>query len=284
MDQTLAARQRFGRIMHATDLSPEGASAFAHALKLALAARGEFFVVHTATDRAQAGAEWEAFPGVRATLARWNLLPEDAPKTAVRETLGVNVRKIDIPDHNPVHGIQGLVDQYGLDLVVMASEARDGLSRWLHGSVAESVARKSGLPALFLPRNGHGFVDPADGQARLRNILVPFSRRPAPDAALAFAMDMTTLLGDAGTVIHLFHVGDDQPIMPDPREAGFRIEHRRGSGPVVEQIVATADAIDADLIIMATDGHDGVLDILRGSTTEQVLRHAGRALIAVPAG
>jgi nucleotide-binding universal stress UspA family protein len=54
------------------------------------------------------------------------------------------------------------------------------------------------------------------------------------------------------------------------------------TGPVVEAIVNAADELEADLLVMATKGHDGILDAFRGSTTEQVLRRAERALLAVP--
>jgi nucleotide-binding universal stress UspA family protein len=52
----------------------------------------------------------------------------------------------------------------------------------------------------------------------------------------------------------------------------------------VDEIVAAADTWAADLIVMATAGHSGVLDALRGSTTERVLRRARCPVLAVPAG
>lgn len=283
MDQNLAARLRFGRILHATDLSPSGGLAFAHSLKLALAARGDFLIVHTAANRDQAGSEWEAFPGVRQTLTSWGLLPEGAPKSAVTETLGVNVLKLDIPDHGAAHGIQGLVERYGVDLVVMASQARDGVSRWLHPSIAESVARETRLPTLFLPHDGRGFVDPADGTTTLRNILVPIDRHPDPGSAISIALNLAALVGAGQARIHLLHVGDTWPMMPALEEGEPRFVRHHGTGPVVDTIIATAESVDADLIVMATHGHDGILDALRGSTTEQVLRRSGRALLAAPA-
>jgi nucleotide-binding universal stress UspA family protein len=54
------------------------------------------------------------------------------------------------------------------------------------------------------------------------------------------------------------------------------------SGAVVPGIVKVATQVDADLIVMATHGHDQLLDGLRGSNTEQVLRQAGRVVLAVP--
>jgi nucleotide-binding universal stress UspA family protein len=44
-----------------------------------------------------------------------------------------------------------------------------------------------------------------------------------------------------------------------------------------------AETQAADLLIMTTAGHAGVLDALRGSTTEQVLRRVPCPLLAVPA-
>ena len=51
----------------------------------------------------------------------------------------------------------------------------------------------------------------------------------------------------------------------------------------METIVQVAEEVAADLVVMATAGHEGFLDALRGSTTEQVLRQAKRAMLAVPA-
>jgi len=45
---------------------------------------------------------------------------------------------------------------------------------------------------------------------------------------------------------------------------------RRGNA--VDMILKLADEISPDLIVMATKGHQGFLDAVRGSTTDQVLR------------
>jgi nucleotide-binding universal stress UspA family protein len=52
----------------------------------------------------------------------------------------------------------------------------------------------------------------------------------------------------------------------------------------VDEIVQADTAWSADLIIMTTEGHAGVLDALRGSTTERVLRRAPSPVLAVPVG
>jgi nucleotide-binding universal stress UspA family protein len=54
------------------------------------------------------------------------------------------------------------------------------------------------------------------------------------------------------------------------------------SGEVIETIVNTASELDADLILMATDGRNGFLDGLRGSHSERVLRQCSAPLLTVP--
>ena len=54
------------------------------------------------------------------------------------------------------------------------------------------------------------------------------------------------------------------------------------SGDIVDEIAACAEDFDADLLILTTEGRDGVFDVLRGSTTEQVLRRVPCPLLAVP--
>jgi nucleotide-binding universal stress UspA family protein len=51
----------------------------------------------------------------------------------------------------------------------------------------------------------------------------------------------------------------------------------------VEAILSAASYYLADLLVMPTAGRHGFLDALRGSTTEQVLRRAPCALLALPA-
>lgn len=284
MNDGSSVRTPLTRILHATDLTPDGDLAFAHSLKLALAVRGELCLAHTDPDRKRVGSEWWAFPGVRQTLARWSLLPANAAAEAVAEVLGLHVRKLDIPDHDPLHGVLDLVDKRPFDLVVLSSQARDGLDRWLHPSIAEPLAREARLPTLFLPVGARGFVDAGDGAQGLRRILVPVDHTPRAGRALALAMDMADAIGAGEAVFHLLHVGTRWPATPVSGDRESRVRRIERTGDVVGEIVAAADALDVDLIVMATHGHDGLLDALRGSTTEQVLRRAKRALLAVPAG
>jgi hypothetical protein len=54
-------------------------------------------------------------------------------------------------------------------------------------------------------------------------------------------------------------------------------------GGVERQVLQAADECLADLIVMATRGHHGFLDALRGSTTERIVRNSTCPVLALPA-
>ena len=53
------------------------------------------------------------------------------------------------------------------------------------------------------------------------------------------------------------------------------------SAAVVEAIIATADQVDADLIVMSTHAHTGLARVLLGSVADALVRHAHRPVLLV---
>jgi nucleotide-binding universal stress UspA family protein len=51
---------------------------------------------------------------------------------------------------NPAEEITLNAKHYGVDLIIMASHGRSGISRWTHGSVADKVFRASSVPVLMI--------------------------------------------------------------------------------------------------------------------------------------
>jgi len=273
-----------GSVLHLTDFSPASERAFAHALAIALLRQTDFTILHVSPKK-ESDIEWTRFPAVRATLQRWGLLEAGSPQSAVFDEFQVRVKKVTVRSRHPVLTAARFLDRETSDLIVLATEGREGPSRWIKRSSAEAMARWSRTMTLFVPAKAkRGFVSPADGELTLKNILVPVDRKPDCAAALEHARRAAEILGDGDATITLLHVGDSRSPVSAPDDGPrwtWQAERRQGE-PVAE-ILSAADKHIADLIVMATDGPDGVLDALRGSTTEQVLRQAPCPLLAVPA-
>jgi nucleotide-binding universal stress UspA family protein len=271
-------------VLHPTDFSEPSELAFAHALRIALTGRTRMYVLH-ADPAASDETDWSTFPGVRATLARWGMLEADSSPEAVFEKLGVRLAKVRVHDRDAVRGILRFLDEHPSQLIVLATHGRDGLPRWLRGSVAEPVARAAHTSTLFIPHGARGLVAPEDGAVSLRRVLVPVDSRPRPGLALEAAWRIARLFVDEPVALELLHVGEAGGFPEVEVEPGrwSKVDRSVRNGQVVEQIVAAAEHGGAELIVMATAGHQGFLDAVRGSTTERVLRHAPCPVLAVPA-
>ena len=179
-------------------------------------------------------------------------------------------------------GIVDYMEEHPVDLMVLATAGRRGLSRWLHPSIAERTARRSQTATLFMPDNANGFISHETGQASLRRILVGVDREPPPHAALEMAAVAADAFGDGEVDIDLVHVGSSFPDVSPPEDLPVTWSQVTRPGDPVEEIARLAEEVSSDLIVMATAGHAGFADALRGSTTERVLRRASCPLLAVP--
>ena len=183
-------------VVHPTDFSPASERAFAHALAIALLRQTSLELLHVDKDKHHG---WNEFPHVRATLERWNLLKPGSTQEDVFAELGVRVSKHALSSRFPAVALQRYLDRSPADLLVVATEGREGLARWLHGSVAEAMARWSKTMTLFVPNKAQrSMVSPADGSLTLANVLVPLDRSPDPRAAIEFARRVVEIGGDSG--------------------------------------------------------------------------------------
>jgi len=273
---------RIESIFHPSDFSEASEVAFAHALKLALASKAELSMLH-ATDGSD--AEWQYFPGVREILERWKLIPEGSPRSAVSK-LGIDVRKVLVSSNNPVTACLGYLERHPAELIVLAVHQSEGRMRWLEKSVGKPMARRAGQMTLFVPHGVEGFVSQADGSVSLRNILIPVTNKPSPQPALEAAARLITSLGLSEGTVTLLHVGpeSDMPALELPEDTGWNWQRWARNGDPEQTILRVAAVLSADLIMMTTDGPDGFLDGLRGTTSERVLSKADCPVACLPVG
>ena len=265
-------------ILHPTDFSDLSAAALAHAVRIALAARAKLHLLHIAQHDTEGDPP---FPNVRRLLVQWGLSAEDDPPWVVSDNLGLEVDCTTIKWQDPTDGIVSFLGRYSAtDLVVLSTHGRDGIDRWLKGSVSETLFRRLAIPALFLTKGARGFVSQVNGELRLRRVLIPVDFSPAPSEAVETVQRFCRLLNASNIAVHLLHIGTSAPPLDARLKSLPPIILRTGN--VVRSIVDAATEFDVDFIGMPTAGNHGVLDALRGSTTERVIRHAPCPVFAIP--
>ena len=194
----------------------------------------------------------------------------------------------------------------GARMIVMATHARGGLGRLLHGSVAEEVVRDSSVPVLLL-RAWHA----SDLYARLARpgaLIVPLDGSAIAEAALPTAESLAaTLRAEVVLVravpppdIALSPGGMSAALFPTDwamaeREASAYLERvaarLRAAGIVTTAIVRTgapanvvaavAEERGAALTILTTHGRTGLDRLMLGSVAEAIVRHGATPVLLV---
>ena len=262
-----------------TDMSPGSEIAFQHALAIALLRQTSLTLLHV--EGASRSGE---FPSVREMLERWGLLEEGSSRSAVYENFNVRVKK-KVVKGRPLPVILETLEKGYVDLVVVATKGSGGVAGWLKPSVSEPLAHRTDTSTLFVPIGKPGIVDPANGQITARKILVPVAE--VPDAQNAVTLAARTAIAahqvhGEPVELHLMHVGDQMPDLQLPEHEGIRWSQGLQQGDVIDQIIGAARDLHANLVVMASDGRNGIMDAFRGSHSEQIVRLVPCPLLVVP--
>ena len=234
---------------------------------------------------ASPSVQWQDFPGIRDTLERWKLIPKGSPKSAVGQ-LGIDVDKVIASSKNSVRGCLGFLERHPTDLIVLAVRQHKGRMRWLEKSVGEPIACGAAQMTLFTPHGVDGFVSRQDGSISLRNILIPVTTKPRPQPSVEAAARLIRNLQLPAGIVTLLHVGPaaEMPSVRLPEDTHWTWNSVAKAGEPADTILQTATELGTDLIVMTTDGPDGFLDGLRGTTSERVLRRSRCPVVNLPVG
>ena len=123
-----------------------------------------------------------------------------------------------------------------------------------------------------------------DGQVTMDQVLIPIDHDPPSESAIERGLRAIEAYGHDRSKLTLLHVGPESEFPDVQVPVGpWQVDRAAREGNPVSEILAAADECAANLLIMATKGSEGFLDILRGTTTEQVLRQAPCPVLSVPA-
>jgi len=213
---------------------------------------------------------------------------EEATKTL--DSLGIP-SKTDVVQGNPAPTIVEYAERYDHDLVVMPTHGREGLSRYLIGSVSEKVVRLSSVPVLTIRMQ-------PDEQLTFpyEDILIPTDGSPAATHA---AEHLVRLAAALDATVHVLSVVDDSALGPDVRSTVTGKESEQAATDAIETVVSDAethgvtdtvrhiehgtpaeeilDCIKSDdihAVGMGTTGKRGTDRILLGSVAEKTVRSA----------
>ncbi|UWG47728.1 hypothetical protein HSRCO_1446 [Halanaeroarchaeum sp. HSR-CO] len=190
----------------------------------------------------------------------------------------------------PAHRISSYADEHDVDLVVMGTHGRSGVSRLLLGSVTESVIRQSQRPVLTVPTDAPPIED------RYSDLLVATDGSDDAIHATETAVDIATQF-DA--TIHGLYVVDvaftrNQLVEESLTRSGERAladleETVEGTGLATvtevcpgsphEEIGAYATNHDIDLIVLGSHGKGAFERTFLGSVSERSIRTADRPIL-----
>jgi nucleotide-binding universal stress UspA family protein len=210
--------------------------------------------------------------------------------TETLDALGIS-HDTDIVQGNPAPTIVEYAERYDQDLVVMPTHGREGISRYLVGSVSEKVVRLSSVPVLTVRMQpDETLVFPYE------NILIPTDGSTAATHAADHVVELAASL-DA--TVHVLSVVDDTALGMDVRSTVSGKENEEAANDAVETIVSeaesrgvtdtvrhiehgtpaevildTVESNDVDAVGMGTTGRRGTDRILLGSVAEKTVRSA----------
>ncbi len=192
-----------------------------------------------------------------------------------------------VVDDIPARAIVDTADHVDADLIVMGTHGRHGLTRALLGSVTERVLRMTSRPMLSVtPR----LFETNRGIA-IRSILCPVNFTPVARIALEHANLLAETFGAKITVVYVAEESDSllsldleqefatwlDPLVREQAQYKKVIVH----GDAAARVLAVADHIAADVIVVGAQHKLFADDTVIGGTTERITRFARQPVLTV---
>lgn len=277
----------YRRILLATDLSPSADSAAALARSLARRDGATLHVLHVNVLSAE-HLQYRGLSGIEAYALQ--------VVEACRNTLedfhdepGLSLVRAVRNDQSPANAILDYAEEEQIDLIVVGSRGLSAVKRFLLGSVASKVVHAASCSVLVAGQDDKGPHDDA-----LQCIVASTDLSEASASGLHQADALAQAHGARLWIVHVM-----VPPMVDPYDAVMIAPHidpangRRALADFVakldlhtnaeqivvvgladQEIVATAQSQQADLIIVSNTGMSAVGRLLLGSVADKVVRSA----------
>lgn len=258
------------RIVHATDLLPDGQTTFNHAVAVARDTNARLTTLHVTSEDVDGDN-----PDAYEILAR---ISEDEPGLVHDVLVEGNEKK-------PERALLEKIRELAPDLLIVGTRQQTSDKKKVGRSLSETVTTDTEIPTLVVHIGQEGIVD-ANGQLHLRRILLPVGDGAEARDTIQGLTKFLDRLGIDEVDIYLLRVGDKEVLdyLTLPERDGWRWHREvRKRGFVANVVADVCEEKDIDLIAMATRGKDGFIDAFSGTHTEKVIRRAPRPVLAVVA-
>ena len=193
-------------------------------------------------------------------------------------------------------------------LIAMVTHGRSGISRWMSGSVAETVLRGSTNPLFLVRADETTFGESA---AAIKSIIVPLDGSVLGESVLPTVVEVAEMLDAEVVLCRAYDIDGAEPERRASEKLGDEEKLRRLKGEVqrylagktkalkeaglkkvrwvarqgtgAEEIIRYARSHRDALVAMCTHGRTGVRRRVLGSVTEKVLRHSDDPVLIVHA-
>jgi nucleotide-binding universal stress UspA family protein len=188
-----------------------------------------------------------------------------------------------------------------VDLIIMATHGRSGITRWWMGSVAEKVISEATAPVLLVQSKRRRATAAADKPASIHKILAPLDGSDVGESALPYAealaasskatVNVVQVVSPPGTVeANLLGGPDWRKFVNAMRDAGenylksiaerfkskdVKVTYEVLTGDPADKIIEYAADKGVGLIAMSTHGRTGLTRWVLGSVADKVL-HGSR--------
>jgi len=206
------------------------------------------------------------------------------------EKAGVRVKHV-VRIGSPVGVILDVVAEEKATMIALATHGSTGVKRFLFGSVAEQVIRKTPVPVLLLRPFWSYELVPAGApeQRPVRNLLLPVDGSDLSVEALPGVIEFADLFETRVVLLRVLEAKKRKAASADEKaeamkqlQALARGIEKKGvetlslveSGDPTEQILKAVRFHEIDLVAMTTHGRSGLGRAVTGSVTEDVLRKA----------
>ena len=293
MAPDVVTRVAFKNILIATDFSEVSQHELLHALAMAKRYDAKLTVMHVAPPEAQTSIPMEPVP----IELDWQKKrgAQGLARLEGFEALHVFPHEMVVKQGNPWPEIRVLIEQRGVDLIVLGTHGRGLIGTLLLGSVAEQVLRHASCPVLTV---GPDVVTSLLDHERYAHVLFATDFSAGSMHALPYALSIAEEHDAELTLMHVLEQLEPLPMeyskellsdhrkrlwqmVPDDANLWCKPQVTVAVGSAPEEIVRTARDRQVDLIVMGARSAGVVASHLPWTVVHTVVRHARCPVLTV---